>query len=220
MKKESAMAYDNLRRLPDPTTTPKGPGFTSQSLLDNAPGMTHDLNSGGTLAVKYAGNYWTIDVSYPKLRPEEAQHIVPFINSLQGGFQNIYVKLPTKCGISSANEADRLIEQTASLQKGSVANSFKIPYADIAGLAKTPEVGDFIKLSNGKKLYEIYGVVQSGLSDMELFLNSEVLSDINTAKLMQHNVMFRVRLTNKPKFTLGSDGLYNAVTLNFRENIL
>jgi len=215
------MTYDpNLGRLPDPTTFPAGPGFISQSMVDNSPGMLHVLNSGGTIGVKFKGNYWSIDIVYPELLYNEpgAPELISFIYGLQGGFNNFYIQLPTHANPALgafANPQDTL----GRVSIGNTANELLV---DFTGITGTLSIGDMLKISNSHKIYLVTGVSGS-TNATRILLNSDVVDPqtLPTASLEPNDVRFRVRLTgNPPKLKLNANGLYDSINLSMRENIL
>lgn len=213
------MSYDNLQRLPDPTTVPSGPGFLAQTLLNNSPGMQHPLNNGGTISVKFSGDYWTITLGYPQLNISEGSTIFPFLYSLQGGFVNFYVQLPTMkqpaTGVwdTTTNAKIALGEITKT-----TSTSISIPLWSTRG--GDYSVGDLLKLTTGSKIYMVTG--RSIVSDtVTLTVNSEIISDIATAGFEPNDIKIKVKLQGKsPAATLTPDGLYAGFTLTLRENIL
>lgn len=212
------MAYDNLQRLPDPTTVPAGPGFISQTLLNNSPGMLHPLNSGGTISVKFSGDYWTITLGYPQLTIQEGSTIFPFLYSLQGGFVNFYVQLPTRkqpvTGIWDTSTAAKIA--TGEMTKVS-STSISIPLWSSRG--GDLSAGDFLKLTTGKKIYMVTGRSLNA-GTMTLTLSSDIMSDIATAGLEPNDIKIRVRLKgNSPAEALSAEGLYEGFNIVLRENI-
>ena len=216
------MAYDNLQELPTPNTIPAGPGFVSQTITDNSPGMVHNLNSGGSISVKFSGNYWTIAIAYPQLTIAEGNTIIPFLYSLQGAFTNFYVQLPTyinpTAGIWSA------VPLASEVSMGSNANQVDVSEwaANIAASGSTLAAGDMIKFTNSNKIYMI--VATSLNADiMTITLNTEVADTaaMAAATLEPNDIKFRVRIEGQaPKASLNADGLYEGFSMSLRENIL
>jgi len=217
------MAYDILPRLPDPNTSPEGPGFVSQTLLNNSPGMIHPLNSGASVSVKFSGDYWTITLSYPKLTIAEGATLFPFLNALQGAFSNFYVQLPTSIHPRSGAWAEMPSASAVSL--GDQSNQLKVSNWSGTILAAQSDLspGDFIKLSNRHKVYMVLSVEIVDLNVAVITLSSDILDTaaVASATIEVNDIMFRVRQEgNTPAQTLTADGLYEAITLKLRENIL
>lgn len=215
------MSYENLKRLPDPTTTPQGPGFVSQQILDNTPGMIHNLNHGGSVGVKFSGSYWTINIGYPQLSIAEANTLMPFLYSLQGGFTNFYVQLPTMANPQTGAWGATPIT-AANVYIGSTSNEIRISNWTNRGSGNNLSIGDMLKLSNHNKIYMIANItVVDAVATITLHCDISDTTKVASATIEPNNIKFRVRQEgNAPTFSLTPDGLYNAVTLNLRENIL
>lgn len=215
------MSYENLTRLPDPTTNPSGPGFISQQLLDNTPGMMHNLNHGGSVSVKFSGSYWTINIGYPQLTITEASTIMPFIYSLQGGFTNFYIQLPTMANPKTgAWGATGIV--AGDVYPGSVSNEIDISNWSLRGSGNELSVGDMLKLSNHNKIYMIVGLELNG-DVMTVSFNCDILdiTQVAVATIEPNDIKFRVRQKGAaPAFALTPEGLYSPVSLSLRENIL
>ena len=218
------MAYDiTIPRLPDPTTVPAGPGFTTQSLVPNSPGLLHKLNTGGTISVKHKGDYWTLSISIPDTTIDESQHLIPFIYSLQGGFSNFYVQLPThvnpKTGAWTVDVNG--YSGAGNISLGPTSNSITITDYNNGGVGGTYSVGDLLKFSNSHKIYMITKIFHN-LDDADIYLSSEILEPVKipSSALQPNGILFRVRLENTPKLSLNADGLYGSFNLQLRENIL
>lgn len=211
--------YDNLPRLPDPNTTPAGPGFVSQTLTNNTPGMMHPLNSGESVSVKFAGDYWTINVSYPQLTIAEGNNIFPFLYSLQGTFTNFYIQLPTM-----ANPQTGVWDTSSniSIAKGSITavapNKIRVPSWSTRG--GNLSAGDLIKFDNSNKIF-LVSIVELASDIMLLTLSSDIpdTTILATAGLEPNDIRFKVRMTTKaPSAQLTADGLYQSFSLALREN--
>lgn len=216
------MAYDiNLLRMPDPYTTPAGPGFISVSLTDNNPGTIHELNTGATIAVKALGSYWTMSIGLPELFPEEARHIYPFLSAVSSGFENFYVQLPQFKNPASgpwATSNNTLIAKGA-ISIGSRADTIVIPNWSARG--GNYVAGDMIKFDNSHKIYQV--VYESTVANTKTIrLNSDILQPalIPAAGFEPNDLMFRVRMTGTLTPQITSKGVYDSVTINLRENIL
>jgi hypothetical protein len=216
------MAYDNLPRLPDPNTVPAGPGFVTQTLIDNTPGMLHDLNNGGTVSVKFAGSYWTINIAYPQLTVAEANTLIPFLYSLNGMFQTFYVQLPTYINPSSGvwDTGTSVKVADGEIAIGPTSNSIVVNSWSTRGGDYV--AGDILKFNNSNKLYMVTS--ETLVTDTKtIYLNSDILEPVKvaTAAFEPNDLRFRVRQSGKnPNLVLNADGLYEGFSLSLRENIL
>lgn len=216
------MAYDSsLLRLPDPTTTPAGPGFVAQMLQPVKTGLLHDLNNGGTVAVEYAGGYFTIDISYPELTVDEGNSFFPMLAYLTGGFTNFYVQLPThvnpKTGAWDVSTASLRAEGAITL--GVRDNEIVIPAWNTRG--GNLSVGDAIKFTNSNKIYLVSYISQVA-ETVTIGLNCSILEKqkIPTAGLEPNDIKFRVRMGNVQLPRITARGVYEAFSITLKENIL
>lgn len=212
------MAYDtNILRLPDPNTVPPGPGFTGVALTNNSPGTIHNLNTGASIGVKFEGSYWTFSINYPEMYPDEADTIVPLLQSLSGGFQTIYVQLPQhihpKNGPIPSSHAGNI-----SLDP---SRADAVIVSDWATFGLELTTGDMIKFTDSNKVYQIVLVQNTGVNK-RLILNDYVLdrNSIATSGFETGGLLFRVRMEGSINPQLTSRGLYEGFSVNFRENIL
>jgi hypothetical protein len=216
------MSYETLSQLPDPETAPVGPGFVSQQITDNTPGMIHTLNNGGSVGVKFSGSNWEIQVGYPQLTIAEANTIIPFVYSLQGPFTNFYVQLPTYVNpASGAWGATSIV--AANVSSGTNSNQIDIANWANRGSGNELAVGDMIKLDTHNKIYLITGaLVTAGVMTLTLNCDRAISStEIGAATIEPNDIKFRVRLKGTPPaFNLTADGLYEGFTLSMRENII
>lgn len=216
------MAYDtNLLRMPDPYTIPAGPGFISVSLTDNNPGTIHELNTGGSIAVKALGSYWTMSISLPELFPDEARHILPFLSYVSSGFENFYVQLPQfKNPISGLwTTSNNTLIAKGAISIGSRADTIVIPNWSTRG--GNYVAGDMLKFDNSHKIYQV--VTESLVSDTKTIrLNCDILQPalVSTAGFEPNDLKFRVRCVSSITPQLTSRGLYETVSVNLRENIV
>jgi hypothetical protein len=216
------MSYDNtLSRLPDPSTDPQGPGFLSAYLMDNSPGTIHRLNTGATLGVKYAGNYWTINISWPELFPEEAENLFPFLYSVSGGFEQFYVQLPQhaypKTGAWDTSTNNFVAKGNISI--GPTADTIIIPQWSTRGGDLSPL--DTIKFDNSNKVYMVRSrKVESDVATIRL--NCDILEPqlIPSAGLQPNDILFKVRMTGTIAPVLTARGLYESIQVTLEENIL
>ena len=212
------MAYDSsLLRLPDPTTNPPGPGFTAVALTNNAQGTVHALNTGATISVRYAGSYWTFSITYPELFPDEARTIIPLLNSLSSGFENIYVQLPQhvypKNGPIPRSYAGSIALDPS--REDSIIVSNWISDFEF-------EPGDMIKFDNSNKVYMVTWVTNVDAATRNIRLHDLIIEKgkIPAAGFELGELLFRVRMEGGITSQLTNRGLYDGLTVKFRENIL
>jgi len=216
------MAYDStLGRLPDPTTTPAGPGFISVDLAPVDPGMVHSLNSGATVSVRYpGGSYWNISITYPDLDIEQARSLQPFLYSLQGVYSDFYVSIPQHTQPQTGAWVG--YNAQGKIDMGNASNIIEI--TDWSSMSGTNDItaGDMLKLSISKKIYFVTKVQQVG-TKLIVSLNCDVINPelIGLSFLQMNDILFKVRSTAAiPALKLNSSGLYSSFSLSLRENIL
>lgn len=216
------MSYDaNTLRLPDPNTTPAGPGWNKQNLADVVPGMIHPLNGPTVISVQNGGQYWKIDISYPELTEAEAQELLSFLYSIQGPFTPFYIQLP-----NLINPATGAWSLSTNDEKGlgniTLGSAKKIVIANASALGGTFTPGDALKLSNTNKIYRIVKV-ETVSTTLEVTLNCDIQSPstIDTfTELEPNDVRFRVKLIgNPPTIGLNTSGLIPSISLDMRESI-
>lgn len=216
------MSYENLERLPDPNTNPAGPGFITQRFIDNTPGMIHDLNSGASISVSFAGNYWTLDIAYPELTIPEGNSLLPFLYGLQGPFSNFYVQLADK---ANPRTGAWVTDTNTDIAKGEMtlesSRVVRVPEWSTRGGELSP--GDLIKFDGSNKIYMVVSVTMDG-ADALIRLNCEFIgsgTQLGTMGLEPNDIKIRVRI--KDRFTppeLTANGLYSGFSLSLKENIL
>lgn len=222
------MSYDLAQwaRMPDPNTTPEGPGFTSMGLVPVDPGMIHPLNSGATVSIRYpGGSYWSIEISFPELDIAEARSIQPFLYSLQGAFTDFYIALPTYTEpVTGAWDVGSETKQASGLLRTNLlSNSFDIlSWASVSATGNAITAGDVLKIDNSRKIYYVISV--SLVSDvLTVVLNCDLINPetLSISKLQMNDILFKVRSTGAiPPLKLGNNGLYAPFSLSLRENIL
>lgn len=212
------MAYLNIPRLPDPTTNPAGPGFTSIGLTNIATGMSHRLNNGGLVSVQFAGNYWTITIGFPELTPSQALTILPFLESVGGGFTDFYIQLPThinpSSGLWDVSTSTKRCEGDITLV---TERSFSVSAWDTRGGNLSP--GDLIKFTNSNKIYRVlYTTLVSNI--FTATLSSPIISNLTTAGLEPNSIKFKVKMPGFVSPQITKRGVYDAFSIVLEENIL
>jgi hypothetical protein len=211
--------YDNsLARMPDPVVNPNAPGFSTANIQDIVPAMSHELNGGQVVSVKFEGNYWSIQIGFPETTIEQASTIVPFLYSMRSSFSDFYVQLPQYAHPRSGAWSTNPIV-AGNITIGGSSNQIIVTNWPNT---HTIEVGDMIKLSNSHKIYMVTGYSRSGTT-VTLDLNCSVVnrSTLNSATLDPNDIKFKVRFKSDfspPQLT--ADGIYTAFTIDLRENIL
>ena len=216
------MAYDTtLPVLPTPNTTPVGPGFVSQALIQNTTGMIHELNDGSSIGVEFNGSFWTINIAYPELTIAEAAPLIAFFNRIRGPFKSFYVSLPLHS-----------IPQTGAW--GSNINGLSVDILDDsllridtwAGESGDADISinDSLKIGNSNKIYSVAsrrvhnGHLELGLSSP--IVNKDTVSGAVLDMAENNNIQYKVRLTSgMPQFELTPEGIYSGFTISMKENI-
>lgn len=218
------MAYENLPRLPDPTTVPAGPGFVSLNMTDNIPGLVHQLNNGGVVSVQFNGAFWSFQIGYHELTPQEGLLFFPFLNSVAGGFKDFYVQIPLyinpRTGVWDVSTATKIAQGAIQIVPGS---DNKVSISNWATRGGDLSIGDMIKFTNSNKIYQIVDTsLVSGTKTLTLNCSVIEPAKIPTAGLEPNDIKFRVRTVEGSTFTtqFTSRGLYEPFTLNVRENII
>jgi len=210
----------SIQQLPDPNTTPVGPGWASQSILDTAPGQSNDLNGGSTVSVYQGGNYWTITLNYSAMPVDEYTNLGYFINSLKGKATKFYVSLPgkthPKSGAWAVDTADRRGE--GNITKVS-ANSIKV--ASEVLLGGELQVGDYLKLSDSDRIYYIIGVEYEDTSVIYTFHSLLEKTPNATTYLEPNDIKFKCVLKgDKPTETIGVSGLVEGFSLPLKSTVI
>lgn len=218
------MAYDStIYRLPDPNIDPEAPGFVSVGMRDVSPGTKNKLNSGGTVSVSFSGNYWELGIGYPQLDIEQANYIQPILNYISNGFRPIFVQLPQhtqpKSGAWDESTTFKICEGAIGLEAGTL-NTLRI--TQWAARGGDLSVGDMVKFTNSYKIYQVLS--KSVVSDVAIIaLHCDLVEPdkLPTAGLELNDLKFKVRLKDgAPSLRLSNTGYYEAVSLNFEEDIL
>jgi len=216
------MAYEALTYLPTPDTLPKvGPGFSTQALTQNTPGMTHELNDGSSIGVEFNGSFWTINISYPEFTEEEALPLEAFFNTIRGAFKSFYVSLPRRTFPSAGLWANNILQLSVSETDDSILH---ISNWGAQASRGTISINDCLKINTGNKIYVVSDVTLDG-DVLKVQLSSPIVNKATvpvSALLAEenNNIKFKVRLTSgMPVFTLTSEGVYNGFSISMRENI-
>lgn len=216
------MSYDNSTfRLPDPGIDPLAPGFIAVSLKENSAGTRSKLNNGGSISVSFGGSYWTLELTYPEMTPQEEDYILPILTYLSSSKRPVYVQHPKYIEPKSGawNVSTASARRDGAISMGSTANTIVVTGWGSRGgdLAR----GDMIKFTNSHKIYQVVDVSVSG-SVATILLHCPIIepSKIATAGLYPNNIQFRMDLMDYSASELTTRGLHEPITLNFEENIL
>ena len=216
------MAYEALKRLPDPATTPAGPGFLSASITDNVAGLVHTLNNGSTVAVQYAGNYWTISIEYYALNRQELSSLMPFLCSVAGGFTPFYIQLPMfinpASGAWDISTATKRAEGAVSL--GATDRQVVIPAWNTRG--GTLAAGDMIKFTNSNKIYMVqHASLVSNVMTIDLHCPILDPTKIPTCGLEPNDIKFKVRqVGGTQSFVYQNNGLLEPFGISLTETMI
>ena len=214
------MAYNSsIPQLPDPNTTPVGPGWASQTIYDTAPVQSTALNGGSTIAVYQGGNYWNITLTYNSMLPETYENLGAFIASLQGSASRFYVSLPGK----TDPKTGPWVGSGAQLGQGRItkidATTIQVSGRDTLGGTLSPN--DYVKLSGNDRIYKVVAVTNVSTS-VRYKLHCVIDSDIdNTTFLEPNDIKFKcVLASDKPREDVNSTGLVQGFTLTLRGTVL
>lgn len=214
------MAYNaTIPQLPDPTTTPVGPGWASQRIYDTAPVQSTALNGGSTIAVYQGGNYWNISLTYNSMLPSTYEQLGAFFSSLQGAASRFYVRLPDKANPKTGPWVGTGTQ--LGLGRISKINDTTIEVADKATLGGTLSVGDYLKLSGNDRIYRVVKVEDNG-SAVRYTFHCVIDSPIdNSTELEPNDIKFKCVLTSdKPAEEVNASGLVQGFTLTLRGTVL
>ena len=214
------MAYNtSIPQLPDPTTTPVGPGWASQTIYDTAPVQSTALNGGSTIAVYQGGNYWNISLSYNSMLPETYNDLGVFINSLQGSASRFYVRLPDRANPKSG----AWVGSGPQLGEGLITqfNATTIQVSNRDSLGGTLVPGDYLKLSGNDRIYRVQEVTNVATS-LRIKLHCVIDSQIDETTYLEPNeIKFKCTLAgDKPQEEVTNSGLVQGFTLALRGTIL
>ena len=214
------MAYDpSIIRLPDPTTTPAGPGWASQSLGETVPVQSQSLNGGSVVAVYQGGNYWKLNLTYNSMPIEDYSVIGNFISRLRGPATPFYVQLPQyinpKTGAWTGTGV-ALGQGNITLQ---AADTIRVE--DKASLGGTLTAGDMLKLSLNDRIYKVINVAE-GTTYFDYQLNSVIDGTVDALTFLEPNdIKFKMVLQgDKPTENIDSSGLVQGFSLSLRGTVI
>lgn len=203
-------------RLPDPFTHPQyqGLGFESAILIDNDPMIRDELPNGSVLEVKSASQFYSMNITYPDLYPDEFAVLSSFILEYKRTRSFIDVMLPHY-------EVFRVQGSTAgtTIATGQKGNTLQI--GNTGSLRGTPNPGDLIQLTTHPKVYKITSF-QNNAGVWTLGLYPDLMITTNgSEKPIFNGILFRTKLMNgdalQEEFT--ADGVYVGQALNLRESL-
>jgi len=214
------VAYNtSIPQLPDPTTTPVGPGWASQTIYDIAPVQSTELNGGSTIAVYQGGNYWNISLSYNSMLPETYNELGVFLSSLQGSASRFYVRFPDRANPKNG----AWVGSGPQLGQGLITkiNAQTIEVANRTSLGGTLVAGDYLKLSGNDRIYKVIKVENVSTS-VRYTLHCVIDSPIdNTTELEPNEIKFKcVLVGDKPREEVTASGLVQGFSLALRGTVL
>lgn len=206
--------------LPDPTTIPKGPGFSSISLASVFRTMSHETNGARILTQQTAGQYWQIDIGYTDLTIEEAAPLLHFLYAIKGMHTPFYVRLPTFCNPKNGSMGNVSLANATPNQYGNTL-TFTNWNAVANQTSSTLQVGDPLKTTDSDKVYIItaasYSVTGSGTATFTIQPDLVVKTTSQT-KLVTDDIKFRVKLLDDTiSHTINTDLYVNSFGLKMRE---
>lgn len=215
------MAYNqSIPQLPDPSTTPEGPGWASQAIFDTAPGQSNDLNGGSTVSVYQGGNYWNISLNYNSMPIDMYTNLGTFISSLRGSATSFYVSLPDKANPKAGPWATDTSDQIG-LGKITKTSSDSILVNDRTLLGGVLSVGDYLKLSTNDRIYRINKVdVVGNTVTYKFHCLIEGRVDALTY-LVPNDIKFKCVLKGeKPREEINTSGLVQGFTLSLKSTVI
>ncbi|AYJ73272.1 distal tail protein [Proteus phage Stubb] len=200
-------------RLPDPYTDSRAPGFERVTLVDNDPVLRDEMPDNTVFEVRNKGQYWSFELKYTELFEDEFRILESAILRYKssGGFMDVL--LPQFEGSRAMGDF-----VNATVAVGSNNSELVLNIPKLTGL---PEVGDLFKLSNNYKIYKITEVTRTGENSIKIGIYPElVVLPSKSSKPQFHGILFQTKITNIDNWnsTLTPDGVYEAVTLQFRES--
>ena len=206
--------------LPDPFTSPAGPGFSNVALTSVNRTMSHDLNGYRVVTQQTAGQYWQIDISYPDLTEDEFLALQSFLYSTKGMHVPFYVRLPHK---SYPRKGSMGNVSLANCQSGLYGNKLVFTNWNSVALQTSSSLspGDMIKTTGSEKVYMVtrtsYSNVGSGT--MEIYIEPDLVVKTTTStKLVTDDIKFLVKsLEDTYSYTLNSDLYIQGFSLKLRE---
>jgi hypothetical protein len=200
-------------RLPDPFVNVEAPGFTSAPLASNQTLMQDFLTDGSVLQVKTGEHYWSTDITYPDLFPEEYAIIISAIDEAKrtGEYLDVYLPQVSSYRVGGSPSG-------TSIQAGSKGSSVTI--TGVNTLTGVPLAGDYFQLTgSSKKVYRITSVDTStdGVWTLNLYPDLQITTT-GAEKPIFSNILFQMAITNwNDVSNLNVDGLYVNVGLQLRE---
>ena len=203
-------------RLPDPFTHPQyqGLGFETCTLVDNDPMIRDELPNGSVREVKSAAQYYSIQIAYPDLYPDEFAILSSFILEYKRTRSYIDVMLPHY-------EVFRVKgnPSTTSIASGQKGNSLKI--SNVGSLLGTPKAGDLFQLSTHPKVYKITSFQSaSGVWTLGVYPDL-MLTTTGSEKPVFNGILFRTKLASGDSLSeeMTADGMFTGQQLHLRESL-
>lgn len=206
--------------LPDPFTSPAGPGFTGVTLTSINRTMSHELNGFRVVTQQTAGQYWQIDISYPDMTQDEFLPLQSFLYSIKGMHVPFHIRLPHKRAPRNGPMGNVSL---ANCQTGLYGNKLVLTNWNAVALqtASALSPGDMIKTTDSEKVYMVtstsYTSVGSGT--MEIYVEPDlVVKTTSGTKIITDDIKFLVKSTEDTySYALNADLYIPGFSLKLRE---
>lgn len=205
-------------RLPDPTTSPAGPGFKSATLTSKDFGMSHELNGAAIVTVKTVGQAWNINISYNKMTQGQFAPLDAFLGLLEGNHQAVRLVLP-----QYKNPVGGPVGSVPATTRPDSSYSGKlIKIANLNLIANYTNIteGSLIQFDNSTKVYKIAAMETVG-SLSTILLNTELYQTITTSTVPKFtNIEFTCKLSAIPPISTNENYLVNEISLEMKETTI
>lgn len=204
---------EQIMRLPDPYTNSGAPGFEKVTLIDNDPVLRDEMPNNVVFEVRNKGQYWSFELKYTELFEDEFRILESALlrYKSKGGFMEVL--LPQFEGSRAMGDFVNATVTTGSSNSELILN--------IPNLTGLPDLGDLFKISDNYKIYKVTEVERLGESKIKIGIYPElVITPSKSSKPQFHGILFQTKITNIDNWnsTLTQDGIYEAVSLQFRES--
>ena len=201
-------------RLPDPFIVEGAPGFTTGDLMSNHPIIQDPLTDGRVLQVDNGNQYWSIDITYPDLFPEEYSLVISAIERAKATKDFIDILLPQYMHYRVVGDVG-----AAVIPAGQKSNTLRV--TNVGQLGGIPLAGDLVQLlgSASRKVYRITYVDTDVAGQWTLGIYPDLQAQTTGVEKPEfNNILFQTKMTDwNHKSSINVDGMYTGVGFTFRE---